>query len=475
MTRRFLIVLALWATIYLPALGSLEIKGEEGRRILPAVSMLETGSYVVPQIGSEPYLRKPPLINWLVAASFKLFGVRNEWTARLPSVLCVLSVAIAFVTIAHASLGGMGSLIAAVIWLTNFGLVEKGRLIEIEALYVSLFGLAIICWLTWWQQSRSRWLNWTGPFIFLGLGLLAKGPVHIFFFYTIVFSVLWRSGELRQLWSAPHFLGIAIMFGIFAVWAIPYLEMTQHAHVAHVWSRQFSGRLSGEDFKLGGWLLNIPRSLAYFLPWLVLVPLIRETRFDDSRKNNLMTAISWGIAIPFLVINLLPGSLPRYAMPLLVPAAWLLAMLLTADHVKWPRWLGGNAVPPQQCFRWVTAAALAMVVAVGLYAIAIVPKLQRRHKTKTIAAQIDAIIPDSEPLYAVDPDYQPFLFYLHRPLFYVDRVEDLPRKTRFFLVRPANESAAQNATQFSTQRPQPILHINDYRGWRTILFAIPPH
>ena len=98
------IVLLCWAAIYLPGLGSLEIKGEEGRRILPAVTMIETGNYLVPQVGSEPYYRKPPLVNWLVAASFKLTGVRNEWTARLPSALCVLAVALAFLTIARSSL-----------------------------------------------------------------------------------------------------------------------------------------------------------------------------------------------------------------------------------------------------------------------------------------------------------------------------------------------------------------------------------
>src|SRR5436190_18917519 len=103
-------VVLCWAAIYLPGLGSLEIKGEEGRRILPAVMMLETGNYLVPQVGSEPYYRKPPLVNWVVAASFKLTGLQNEWTARLPSALCVLTVAMAFVTIARASLGAGGSL-----------------------------------------------------------------------------------------------------------------------------------------------------------------------------------------------------------------------------------------------------------------------------------------------------------------------------------------------------------------------------
>jgi len=69
------VVLAMGGDLFACALARLLIKGEEGRRILPAVRMLETGNYIVPQVGSNPYYRKPPLINWLVAASFGTFGV----------------------------------------------------------------------------------------------------------------------------------------------------------------------------------------------------------------------------------------------------------------------------------------------------------------------------------------------------------------------------------------------------------------
>src|SRR4029077_4387089 len=124
-SRSLLIVLLVWAAIYLPALGSLAIKGEEGRRILPAIRMIETGDYIVPRVGSTTYFRKPPLVNWLLGGSFKVFGVRNDWTARLPSALSVLVVAIDFVTVARASLGARGSTIAAFIWLTNIGMIEK--------------------------------------------------------------------------------------------------------------------------------------------------------------------------------------------------------------------------------------------------------------------------------------------------------------------------------------------------------------
>src|SRR5262245_58506835 len=185
-----LVVFLVWALVYLPALGSIAIKGEEGRRILPAIEMLQNGNYIVPEVGGNPYFRKPPLVNWLVAVSFRIFGVRNEWTARMPSAVVVLAVALAFITVARASLGPRGSLIAALIWMTNIGLMEKGRLIEIEALYVSLCGLAIIFWLSFFVQRESPWLIWFPASVFLGIGLLAKGPTHLVYFYEIVVSVL---------------------------------------------------------------------------------------------------------------------------------------------------------------------------------------------------------------------------------------------------------------------------------------------
>jgi 4-amino-4-deoxy-L-arabinose transferase-like glycosyltransferase len=455
MWRSFFLVTVVWVAIYLPRLGSLELKSEEGRRVLPAVTMLETGNYIVPQIGSEPYLRKPPLVNWLVAGSFNIFGARNEWTARIPSVLFVLSVAFAFLAIARRALGPNGSLAAAMIWLTNFGLLEKGRLIEIEAIYVSLTALAFICWLSWWNHPRRRWLAWSVPWIFLGLALLAKGPLALFFFYAVVLAILSDAGELRQLWSWPHLCGLLLMLGIFAAWAIPYLEMTRAGHAASVWSRQFSGRISGEDFHLRDWLLNIPRGIAYLLPWVALFPFARIAELEHERERNFARALSLGVVIPFLIVSLVPGALPRYTMPLLAPAIWLLALFVRAHAFVWPRKL-------RLAITW---TVIAVTVAMLIYSLAIIPFLNRREKVRPIARQLDAAIPPNESLYAVDPDYQPFLFYLQRRIVYVKEVSDLPSRAHYVLVQPADEKTAQ-------ARAQPILRIKDYRGHRVILFKL---
>ena len=258
-----LILLVVWAFIYLTNLGSSELRSEEGHRVLPAVHMLDSGNYVVPYIAARPYLNKPPLINWLVAASFKLSGIRNEWTSRLPSALFILAAALTLATLGRSSLGPIGSFIAALCWLTNLGLIEKGRMIEIEAIYCSLFAFALILWLVFWEQKRSPWLTFIVPWIFLGLGLLAKGPGHVLFFYLILCAVLWQNRRLRDLTHPAHLIGVVVMLGIFAAWVIPYFRALPSHSLLQVWSREAAVAFHGERRQIRELVAKLP-------PWLCL-------------------------------------------------------------------------------------------------------------------------------------------------------------------------------------------------------------
>ncbi len=470
--RSLLIVLLVWVAIYLPALGSLAIKGEEGRRILPAIRMLETGNYIVPQVGGIPYFRKPPLVNWVVAASFKIFGVRNEWTARLPSALSVLAVAIAFVTVARASLGPSGSTTAALIWLTNIGMIEKGRLIEIEALYVSLSGLAIIFWLAFCSQEKSPWLIWVPASIFLGLALLAKGPLHLVFFYALVMAVLWQTKNWRLLIHPAHFAALVIMFVICAAWAIPFAQSTTTGLAVSKWFIQLSGRLTDTDFKFFSWIQNIPRSLMYFLPWLVLLPFIRFSKFHGVGQRRLARALTWGIVGPLLVVNLVPGALPRYSMPAVVPASWLLAMSYAGNALDWPHKLrlGGEGV-------WAKVVAgfvgLGLVIGgIGYPFTALV--LRNRQQVEKVAAEINAIVPVSETLYAVNPDYQPVFFYVKAPLNYATEITKLPANTHYFLVRTENEQEAITTQKWAPRWAHQLARIKDFHKREMVLFEVGP-
>lgn len=466
------LVMAVWAALYLPALGSLAIKGEEGRRILPGITMLQTGNYLVPQVGGETYFRKPPLINWLVAASFKIFGRQNEWTARMPSVISVLLVALSFITVARVSLGARGSIIAALMWLISAGMIEKGRLIEIEGLYVSLCALAIIFWLSFWLQKKSPWLIWTVPFVFLGLGWLAKGPVHLLFFYGVVIAIVWRERNWRALFHPAHFVGIVIMLGIFAAWAIPFLQATGHATATTKWSQQFTGRLRGTDFEFGRWIFNIPHGVLYLLPWAIFLPLVRFENFAAEKDRQLARALAWGALVPFVIVDLVPGSIPRYAMPAIVPAIWLLAMTLCEENLRWPRWLGGKSFSFKARRNAIMAIVGLSCVAMWTYAIAVVPKLDRRQRLKQLAAQVESMIPQSETVYALDPNYQPIFFYMRSKLVYVSEIDEVPADARYLLVRPEREQEVIASNRWAPRQPHRIMRITDYRKESILLLKI---
>jgi 4-amino-4-deoxy-L-arabinose transferase-like glycosyltransferase len=164
------------------------------------------------------------------------------------------------------SLGPIGSFIAALCWLTNLGLIEEGRMIEIEAIYCSLFAFALIMWLLLWEQKRSPWLTFDVPCIFLGLGLLAKGPSHVLFFYLIVGAVLWRNRGLRDLTHPAHFIGVVVMLGIFVTWLIPYFQALPSRSPLQAWSREAAVAFHGEEGRSEDWLLTSPAASPIYFP-----------------------------------------------------------------------------------------------------------------------------------------------------------------------------------------------------------------
>jgi 4-amino-4-deoxy-L-arabinose transferase-like glycosyltransferase len=468
-----LTILLIWAGIYLPKLGNMELHGEEGRRILPGITMLETGNWLVPYVGGKPYLRKPPMVNWLAALSFKATGRQDEWSARLPSVFAVLLLALGVCVFSRRWLGDDHALLAGLAVLSTVCMLDKGRLIEIEALYVAAFGLGLVLLL----GARSLWRRWILSALPLGFGLLLKGPLHLLFFYGIVVLILWRQRRLNELWSFAHLCAVLIMVGIFAAWAIPHLQTPEARTAAKEWSDQFTGRLALQEFHWKEWLLNYPRALSNFLPWILFVPFGRN---KDPENEPLIFGLEFGSLITFLIVMLAPGAMPRYTMPLLVPVCllaayrikhapalnrpWkyvligLAAALLVASAigfflVKEPLfislavvlcgttfflvWRVRSADYKPESETLIAGTGLLTVAAMCFYVDAILPRMSETLRNR--AALVAKIVPSSEPIYAVDPGPQPVFFYLRKPWFYVADWDQLPKTAKYVLASERDE------------------------------------
>src|SRR6201986_3866551 len=55
-----------------------------------ARNMLSSGDWVTARLDGVTYLEKPPLIYWMIAVSFKVFGA-HDWVARIPVALSAVA------------------------------------------------------------------------------------------------------------------------------------------------------------------------------------------------------------------------------------------------------------------------------------------------------------------------------------------------------------------------------------------------
>ena len=65
-----------------------------------ARNMLSSGDWVTARLDGVAYLEKPPLIYWMIAGCYKVFGV-HDWVARIPVALS--SIALCWLTAAFGA------------------------------------------------------------------------------------------------------------------------------------------------------------------------------------------------------------------------------------------------------------------------------------------------------------------------------------------------------------------------------------
>ncbi len=103
-----------------------------------AREMIASGDWLVPTVGGQPWLEKPPLPIWLVAGLSWAAGGVTEWAARVPSALAAVGVALGVASLAARRFGPTVGLLAGLIQATTAWTVLRGRLGEADILLAAL-------------------------------------------------------------------------------------------------------------------------------------------------------------------------------------------------------------------------------------------------------------------------------------------------------------------------------------------------
>ena len=195
-----LIVLVIAA--YFVRLNDLSMRGEEPRRAQVAFEILQRGDWVVPREQGDPFLSRPPLQNWLIAASSTLFGTREAWAVRFPSAVAMLFTTLMIYGYCRTRLTRVGALAAAAGFATFAELFTIGAQAETEMVFIALVSASLILW-HWGQLSNwPATTTWIVSYSCMALGVLCKGPQPPVYFVGSVGLYLLLTGRLRILFQS---------------------------------------------------------------------------------------------------------------------------------------------------------------------------------------------------------------------------------------------------------------------------------
>ncbi|CAN5743164.1 hypothetical protein BH11PSE12_BH11PSE12_04630 [soil metagenome] len=152
------------------------LDNNEGLYAEIAREMLETGNFIIPHLLGVPYLEKPPLLYWLMAASFYIFGPTAA-SARLISASAMLVLAMMLLLFCRR-LGNLRvGIYALLIFSTTVPATLVSRTVIFDPLLTMLIGACLLSYLQWYRNHKRSWIYTAA--IFLALATLEKGGVAI--------------------------------------------------------------------------------------------------------------------------------------------------------------------------------------------------------------------------------------------------------------------------------------------------------
>src|SRR5260370_38278451 len=131
--RSLLILMLVTGALLYPCLSFYLFEPAEGRYAEIPREMLARGAWMVSYLRGEPYLDKPPLMYWLVMASYRLFG-EHDWSARLIPALAIQGCILVTYLLGRRTLGERAAFWGAFALCLAPGFVTVWRLLVLAVL-----------------------------------------------------------------------------------------------------------------------------------------------------------------------------------------------------------------------------------------------------------------------------------------------------------------------------------------------------
>jgi 4-amino-4-deoxy-L-arabinose transferase-like glycosyltransferase len=318
-----------------------------------ARNMLESGDWVTARLNGVAYLEKSPLVYWLIATSYGIFGV-HDWAARIP--IAAASVLLAWLTycIGRWAFGEREGLYSGLVIATCLGLWLFTRILIPDVIVTLTIALALWAFLRALEEEEPRHRVWALVFpASIGTGLLLKGLIAAVFPVAAagLYLLFARQLFVRRTWQRLRpFWGLGILLLVAAPWHIiatlrnpPYFDLTPRSEPGHYHGFFWFYFLNEHVFRF----LNmrhprdyntVPRylfwlfHLLWFFPWSAFLPGVVKLGCkpaDRSGRARLLALCLIGVVMVFFTFS---TTQEYYSMPTYPAVALLLGCAMARSE-----------------------------------------------------------------------------------------------------------------------------------------------
>jgi len=345
-----------------------------------ARSMLTTGDWVTMRIDGVKYFEKSPLVYWIMALAYKVFGA-HDWAARIPIALSAIGLAWMTACFGRWAFGKRAGLYAGLVMGTCIGLWLFTRILIPDVMLTFTIAAAMWAFLRTQDEEERRPQVWAGIlWINLALGFLLKSLVGIVFPAAAIFLYLLFTRQLfsRAVWRRLHVgWGLVLFLVVAAPWHIlatirnpPYFAWTLKSQPGHyhgfLWFYFINEQLLRflnlrypRDYntvpRLWFWLFH----LIWLFPWSVYLPALFKQSYravDRAGRTGLFCLCWIGFVLIFFTFS---TTQEYYSMPCYPAFALLLGCAMTEDS----RWMRGGTRVLSVVSALACVAAVAILVA----------------------------------------------------------------------------------------------------------------
>jgi 4-amino-4-deoxy-L-arabinose transferase-like glycosyltransferase len=319
--------------VFMPGIAGMPvIDRDEAHFAQASRQMLQTGNYFQIRFQEKTRFQKPPGINWLQAASVKLFSnakASTIWPYRIPSLLGALfSVLLTYFFARQFASEKVARLAAALLASTLLLIVEAHMAVIDTPLLLSVLLMEIALWMVYRDGLDNKQAPWGWALCFwlaMAFGLVLKGVTPLIGVLSIVTLCLIER-KVNWLRGLHIFSGLILFILLSLAWVLMVNEAENSNYLMQMIQKDLLPKLQGGHESHGKpplfHLLILPVT---FWPASLFLWQGGSYAICHRHEKSVKFLLAW-ILPTWLFFEIMPTKLPQYILPTFPVIAILCAM-----------------------------------------------------------------------------------------------------------------------------------------------------